>query len=169
IEEKCESPLVPIYINVSYLPIAAFSYEINGNNVIFSNLSQNADSFYWDFGDGNYSYDISPTHTYNNGSLFIVKLIVTNDCGSDTMTETINITNINDLEEEIIKFVNIDNNLIIHSQNLITNIQITNILGQTFYDKDINDNICEISMQTWEAGIYLIKINNKKFYKFIKF
>ena len=40
---------------------------------------------------------------------------------------------------------------------------------QTFYDKDINDNICEISMQTWEAGIYLIKINNKKFYKFIKF
>ena len=64
-----------------------------------------------------------------------MKLIVTNDCGSDTMTETINITNINDLEEEIIKFVNIDNNLIIHSQNLITNIQITNILGQTFMTK----------------------------------
>ncbi|MDD3630116.1 MAG: M14 family zinc carboxypeptidase [Bacteroidales bacterium] len=169
IEEKCESPLIPIYINVIDLPTAEFSYEINGNNVIFSNLSQNADSSYWDFGDGNYSYDTDPTHTYNNGSSFIVRLIVTNDCGSDTMTETINITNINDLDEEKITFVNIDNNLIIHSQNLITNIQITNILGQTFYDKDVNDNICEISMQTWKAGIYLIKINNKKFYKFIKF
>jgi PKD repeat protein len=169
IEEKCESPLVPIYINVSDLPIAAFSYEINGNNVNFSNLSQNADSFYWDFGDGNYSSDMTPTHTYNNGSSFIVELIATNDCGSDTMTETIYITNINDLEEEKITFVNIDNNLIIHSQNLITNIQITNILGQTFYDKDVNDNICEIPIQTWKAGIYLIKIDNKKFYKFIKF
>jgi len=98
-----------------------------------------------------------------------VRLIVTNDCGSDTITETIYITNINDLDGGKITITNIDNNLIINSQNLITNIQITNILGQTFYDKDINDNICEIPMQTWKDGIYLIKINNKYFYKIAKF
>lgn len=168
IEEKCESPLIPIYINVNDLPTAAFAYEINGSSVNFSNLSQNANSFYWDFGDGNYSYDINPTHTYNNGSTFIVKLIVTNDCGSDTMTETINITNIQDLEEGKITFLNIDNDLIIHSDVLINNITITNIIGQTIFEKNINNNIFELSTETWKSGIYLIRVNNEKFYKFIK-
>lgn len=35
IEEKCESPLIPIYINVNELPIANFTYNIEGNIVSF--------------------------------------------------------------------------------------------------------------------------------------
>jgi PKD repeat protein len=169
IEEKCESPLIPIYINVDNLPTAAFSYEINGNTVVFSNLSQNANSFYWDFGDGNYSYEINPTHTFINNSFFTVSLIVTNDCGSDTISEIINLTNINNFDKDVITFSNINNNLIIHSDFLINNIEITNLLGQNIYDREVNGNNCEISMETWDAGIYLIRVNNLKFYKFIKF
>lgn len=54
-------------------------------NVDFSNLSSNGTSFTWDFGDGNTSTDISPSHTYNANGLYTVQLIADGGlCGIDT-------------------------------------------------------------------------------------
>lgn len=45
-------------------------------------------SWEWDFGDGSSSNSQSPGHVYQNGGLYSVSLIASNDCGSDTLTKT---------------------------------------------------------------------------------
>lgn len=43
-------------------------------SIKFANQSQNANSYAWDFGDGNTSTDKEPAHTYNQSGLMTVKL-----------------------------------------------------------------------------------------------
>ena len=50
--------------------IASFQYEISEDNwaeVTFTNYSQNAASYVWDFGDSNTSTDENVTHTFAEG------------------------------------------------------------------------------------------------------
>jgi len=46
--------------------------------ITFSNGSQDADIFNWDFGDGNFSNLISPTYTYDSAGVYVVELLVEN-------------------------------------------------------------------------------------------
>lgn len=80
--------------------IAGFEYEPEmpcfGENVSFTNLSENAESYFWDFDDPNSSDNLStienPGHTFSNSGSFDVKLkIVTNE-NSDSIIKTIKIT-----------------------------------------------------------------------------
>lgn len=52
--------------------------------VIFDNNSANGNSFYWDFGDGNFSTDVNPSHVYASSGTYTVTLVVsdTNGCFS---------------------------------------------------------------------------------------
>ncbi len=73
-------------IQVAEKPKADFSMATNAfcsNDVIsFTNKSLNATSYLWDFGDGTFSNDAHPTHTYTRSGDFIVSLIAYNghDC-----------------------------------------------------------------------------------------
>lgn len=72
--------------------IASFQYEISPSDwaeVIFSNFSQNATSYVWDFGDGNSSTEQSPSHTYVEGGEYEVTLTATGAAGSASKTETV--------------------------------------------------------------------------------
>ena len=60
------------------------SNSANGGGVILSWL--------WDFGDGQYSTQSNPTHTYNTPGQYTVSLTVTTSFGSDTQTESAFIT-----------------------------------------------------------------------------
>ena len=53
-------------------------------SVSFTNSSQNATSYTWNFGNGNLSSVTNPTTTYNSGSTFTVVLIATSGPCSDT-------------------------------------------------------------------------------------
>jgi PKD repeat protein len=50
-----------------------------GLEISFSNCSQNAISFWWDFGDGNTSSLKDPKHTYQNAGSYTVSLWAQND------------------------------------------------------------------------------------------
>ena len=76
-------------VNICVDPIADFTYNINNLQVSFYQLSQYADEYLWDFGDGNYSYDPEPVHIYENPENYIVCLTVFNDCGTDQHYDTI--------------------------------------------------------------------------------
>ncbi len=68
-----------------------FNSIIIGDSVIFDNISSNYENFFWDFGDGNYSTDYSPVHTYLSGGSYDVTLVssTNNGCIIDTVTSTI--------------------------------------------------------------------------------
>ena len=57
---------------------AQFSYEIDNFNplkVFFDNHSYGSDFFFWDFGDGGFSYFVNPVHFYSQPGTYTVKLI----------------------------------------------------------------------------------------------
>ncbi|MDB5282738.1 MAG: hypothetical protein JWO06_1813, partial [Bacteroidota bacterium] len=63
---------------------AAFDTCLNTQPIIFNNASQFANSYRWNFGDGNYSSQISPTYTYSDTGTFIAQLVAQNNYCSDT-------------------------------------------------------------------------------------
>lgn len=52
------------------------------NPVIFQNSSSNGNSFFWDFGDGNFSTEVNPSHVYDGPGDYTITLVVidTNNC-----------------------------------------------------------------------------------------
>ncbi|GIV42296.1 MAG: hypothetical protein KatS3mg034_1606 [Vicingaceae bacterium] len=54
--------------------------------VQFTNNSVNGNTFYWDFGDGNTSTQVNPSHTYTSYGTFNVKLVADGgSCGKDSI------------------------------------------------------------------------------------
>ncbi len=82
--------------------IASFQYEISPDNwsdVIFTNYSQNTSTYAWDFGDGNSSTEVSPTHSYAAGGSYEVILTATGELGSASKSETITVVNPNTAQQ----------------------------------------------------------------------
>jgi len=76
-------------------PTARFNYAVDEDNgliVTFTNVSLNADTYSWDFGDGESSTEMSPSHTYATDGTYDVTLTATNSGGSDAVTESLELT-----------------------------------------------------------------------------
>jgi hypothetical protein len=74
----------------AYDPLASFTYLNQGSNQIaFTNISSNASTYYWDFGDGDTSTAVNPAHTYAVFGSYNVMLIATHCQMSDTIFSTI--------------------------------------------------------------------------------
>ncbi|MBK7094976.1 MAG: PKD domain-containing protein [Saprospiraceae bacterium] len=67
-----------------------FTYTVDANHKVeFNNKSKFASSYFWDFGDGAYSFDSLPVHTYNTEGSYTVTLYTYNDnCPSDDIYST---------------------------------------------------------------------------------
>ena len=77
------------FITVAPLPSAGFSAGTNGLEATFTNLSTNATSYFWDFGDNSNSTEANPAHTYPADGSYEVELTAINDCDSVSSTSTI--------------------------------------------------------------------------------
>lgn len=71
------------------LPKAAFSFSIDRGQVTFTNESQNANEFKWDFGDGNISSSKDPVHVYLSAGTYEITLTALNGSESHEMTESV--------------------------------------------------------------------------------
>ena len=90
------------YINENVVPTAANppiadfvgnpTTIMQGQSVTFTDQSQYAGSWSWNFGDGQTSTEQNPVHTYNAVGTYTVSLTVTNGAGSNTKTRTNYIT-----------------------------------------------------------------------------
>lgn len=81
-----------ISVLVEPVVMAQFSFSFATDfQVFFNNLSFPFSTYFWDFGDGTNSTFISPSHTYADTGSYVVRLIATNQCGSDTLEQTINV------------------------------------------------------------------------------
>src|SRR6266498_1643395 len=78
------SQSVTVYAN----PVAAFSAPVvcEGAATVFSNSSNGAASYSWDFGDGGSSTDPAPSHTYAAAGTYTVQLTATSAAGCSNPT-----------------------------------------------------------------------------------
>lgn len=76
-------------------PKAMFEYEVDADNatiVQFTNLSKNAATYMWEFGDGQTSTEVSPKHEYAEDGTYMVKLTAEGEGGTNSYTEEISLT-----------------------------------------------------------------------------
>lgn len=64
--------------------------------VFFTDLSENASAWAWDFGDGQTSTDQHPSHTYTDPGTYTVTLIASNEANADTM-EVVDLITVNEV------------------------------------------------------------------------
>jgi len=69
---------------------ASFTIDVESSNAYapqrlnFTNTSETASSFFWNFGDGNTSYDENPVHTYSNAGMYQISQTITGPINTDT-------------------------------------------------------------------------------------
>lgn len=71
-------------------PTAIFSYNQGSDTVYFTYTGENADRFYWDFGDGDSSDARNPQHVFDSSGTYNVTLIASYLCASDTFAVKLN-------------------------------------------------------------------------------
>lgn len=73
-------------------PAIGFTLDITGLTITANNTTTGADSYLWDFGDGQTSTAQNPTHTYAGGGPYTVKLTATNTNGESTASKGLFVT-----------------------------------------------------------------------------
>ena len=74
--------------------VACFNYSPNteltaGTEITFTNCSENATNFAWNFGDGSTSTDENPVHTFETAGEYQVQLVAANETSADTVSKII--------------------------------------------------------------------------------
>lgn len=160
-----------ISIDKDALPFSSFSWIPDTLTVNFTDSISNADSISWNFGDGNFSNDRNPSHTYDSVGTYMVSLITTNRCGTDTLTQEVEVKGwALSLSEEILdQFLRIHPNpgsdLIqlefLHSSFQGEPIQLYDMQGRLLRDyKQIQGMRLPIHRGKLAPGIYFIRIGN---------
>ncbi len=153
-----------IYIDSSFTIQAVFNYtQVGNNHVAFTNGStQRANmSYYWDFGDGNTSTEMSPTHQYAQGGSYTVCLIATDNvtkmsamyCES-FVDPSASVGIVEDAEKEIKVYPNPVSNMLTVDAEEISNIKVYTTTGLMVLDTDAT----KIDMSRYSSGMYIVQI-----------
>ena len=153
-------------INGTGIPVvqASAAYSINGSEVAFNNMSLNATSYEWTFGDGATSTEANPTHTYLDG-FFNATLIASSECAADTFYfEVLVLTGIKDIQDD--PLINVSPNpsngkFVIQWKKGTANavdIEVYALTGKSIIEKDEVANGSVIDLTTLPAGIYVMHI-----------
>lgn len=79
--------------NVS-LPQANFTFVADKGKVTFTNTSQFAESYVWNFGNGQTSTEQSPVHTYTENKNYTVRLTARSSIGEHSIEKAVNVTGV---------------------------------------------------------------------------
>ena len=88
-----DTKTLPGFIAVGDPPVPQFSVSSSGGNVplavVFTDMTTSgAGSWRWDFGDGSSASVQNPAHTYTKPGIYTVTLSVTNEFGSEQITQS---------------------------------------------------------------------------------
>ena len=72
-------------------PIADFSSSVTALTSDFTDLTTDADTYFWDFGDSNTSTLSDPSHTYSQPGTYWVCLIASEACYADTFCDSVTV------------------------------------------------------------------------------
>jgi type IX secretion system substrate protein/peptidase C25-like protein len=154
-------PIVSIQTNPAILPEADFNLEWEQGTLSVTNLSVNADQYQWILPDGTSSFEEIFEIPYNQSGEISVTLIASNDCFSDTLQQTIIITDVVSLvsNEDIRVFPNPAQHFVrIETSKHIDLLQMYDASGNQIMTKsNLVSGIHEFNMQNMAEGIYLLK------------
>ncbi|AEH60783.1 PKD domain containing protein [Methanosalsum zhilinae DSM 4017] len=87
--------IVEAEVDYDVPPVADFTANPTSGiaplEVSFTDNSDNAVEYHWDFGDGQTSTEVNPTHTYELPGAYTVTLTVSNEVGEDSTEEFITV------------------------------------------------------------------------------
>ena len=86
---ESQAALINIFPEGIAFPVALFDYQIEDFTVYFNDISSEINqneiiNWTWDFGDGFYSNDVSPVHTFQDHDVYSVSLIISDNYGQDS-------------------------------------------------------------------------------------
>jgi PKD repeat protein len=162
-----------ILIETDIIVNSEFDFEVDLNTYSFINLSQNADDYLWDFGDGNTSTEENPIHIYDESGEFTITLTASNECGSDSYTQTVLFTSTKDIQfyNSILLYPNpASSNLFIeNNSDTGINYKLSNTLGNTMLKGVLKSGLNQLDISNLTAGHYTVKVFDGKSDKAIRF
>ena len=160
--------------------VTKFGNQRHGHFINFSDSSQNAVSWYWDFGDGFMSVLQNPVHYFADFATYEVCLTATDNCGSKTWCDSVTVST-NGIPEKddgwITFYPNpVNDNLILHRDIFSkrkVDISVSNILGETVYFEKLlfepGQTEIRIDCSSLKPGLYFISLVSVNFHEFSKF
>lgn len=149
-------------------PMANFSFVSNSTAYGFLDVSGGpVNSWYWDFGDGNSSSLQNPNHTFGLSGTYLVCLTVVNDCGTDSICQSVMVIGVDDPMDGsyLSVFPNpTDGHFVARMQfgsSEATQIKVVNTLGQVVYVADlgvVSEYETEVPSDRWAVGVYQVVV-----------
>ncbi len=150
-----DTSIIPNLVSVKD-PTARFRAAFNCNNrkeISFIDSSSNANSWHWDFGDGDTSILQNPTHIYDTFGNFTVKLTVRNAANSCAATRTLTVR-VADLEARFIT-----NNAIACKQSVILRDTSVGSVSRYWSFGDGDTSILQRPTHAYAAaGTYIVRL-----------
>lgn len=126
--------------------------------VQFYDLSTNATSWAWDFGDGGTSTEQDPIHTYTTGGTFTVKLTASNGGSNDVLSLKDLITVLPNALDKIdySKYTITTSNHIINIDGVQRNVELFDIAGRSIQSTMVTG---KFSSKPLSAGLYILRVD----------
>lgn len=137
---------------------AGFSFSENAGEVTFTNESTKAQTYFWDFGDGQTSTDEHPMHTYASNGNYTATLIAESPCDLDTTSVEFNLNSLGIHQQELthLRIKNFGNaSFEIVSEQAILYIKVYDCTGILVLDG--SEAIVDLSR--FSSGIYLLNVS----------
>lgn len=157
-------------------PIATFDITQNNyGNVFVNNTSQNGTSYLWDFGHGTPQNIKDPlVHQYpyvTSNKDYTIKLVVTNRCGSDSISKKITVNSLVGVEDlNSSTSINLYPNpakeqvtLAIQSkENVQGSVELLNVSGQVIINENLGEftgkSTSTINLSGVKTGVYFVRV-----------
>ena len=146
-------------------PIASFT-DTGTHTVSFTytGTTTSLDSVKWNFGDGDTSTLIDPTHTYNESGTYTVCVTVYTYCGNDTACDTVVVSTVASPQPSPGERVSVYPNPTTSEVNIQNSqgyrLSIFNMLGQMVFEDVVTNNKQTENISHLADGVYTIQLVN---------
>lgn len=143
---------------------ALFDFERVGQEgeYSFTNNSTDADSYQWDFGDGNSSIEASPMHQFGSEGIYEVELVASNDCRSDTVVNMVDIIILaldHDIPDVLVYPTIASDHLVIKNESSKPlTYELRSMNGGLILHGDSSEAETNLSTGTLKDGIYFLQV-----------
>jgi PKD repeat protein len=151
-------------VNISQInnPSANFTHSQTISLVIdFANTSSFATSYLWKFGDGQTSTDVSPSHEYADNGSYLVTLIASNECGSDTISFSVEVFKLSIANTHVLpfKWSSTSHELVLFDIKQASSIEIFSISGSRVHSEVVtSEGQMTINVNHLNSGLYLARL-----------